>query len=113
FFALNELTGATIWQQPIGRGRPPDGVLNTPSVSGDTVYMAAAGFLYAFDKNTGAIRWATPLAASSFSPAIANGVVYLTGETPSGTPALFAVDATTGAILATVTVNEPLATGAV
>ncbi|HEY2937532.1 MAG TPA: PQQ-binding-like beta-propeller repeat protein [Gaiellaceae bacterium] len=110
FFALDEATGKTLWQQPIGGGRSPDGVSTTPAISGSTVYVTA-GVLYAFDKNTGAKLWTTSVDSGS-DPAIANGVVYVTGRTPSLTPALFTVDASTGAILATATIDESLVTGA-
>jgi outer membrane protein assembly factor BamB len=112
FFALDEATGKTLWQQPIGTGGSPYGVESAPALAGGTVYVNGNdGLLYAFDAASGAKLW-TAIVGGGGSPAIANGVIYVPGETESGTRALLVVDANSGAILTTAPVNEFLGTSA-
>jgi outer membrane protein assembly factor BamB len=82
-FALNSTTGKVIWSAPTGSI-----ITSKAAVANGVVYVAASdGTCYAFDANTGTLRWKTfmlpeniPLSAVSFqtgSPIVDNGIVYL------------------------------------
>ncbi len=83
-----------------------------PVVSNGIVYIAdVGGFIYAFDENTGAIRWkflgavGVPFKAT---PAIVNGILY-DGSVGSGprAGAMYAVNASSGTLLWQHNYNEP------
>ena len=83
-----------------------------PVVLNNTVYAAdIAGYIYAFDENTGALRWkflsslGVPFKAT---PTIVNGVLY-DGSVGSGprAGAMYAVNATSGTLLWQHNYNEP------
>ena len=99
FYALDEATGAVIWQDFVGYvttavpGCGDHGFISTATVAPDpvsgtiTVYVAGPdGYLYAFDAATGATIWRAVVAVPSAnvpdyfnwgSPTVANGHVYM------------------------------------
>lgn len=93
--AMDAATGATKW------------IALTPSIDMEgvtladgNIYVSIVGSsygVYAFDEATGAFKWNDPLAIGNSTPAAANGVVYV----GAGTSYAYALDATTGATLAT------------
>jgi polyvinyl alcohol dehydrogenase (cytochrome) len=71
FYALDALTGATLWTAFVGVApAPPDnscmpgiGVSSQAAVADDVVYVGGGDSrVYALDRHTGAIRWTVPLA---------------------------------------------------
>jgi polyvinyl alcohol dehydrogenase (cytochrome) len=95
YFALDRDTGNIVWSVQLTPGTSLGGVMASPAVSGDTVYVASnawanssvSGFENAANKNTvfalaaadGAERWRTTLDFPCLGGlAVANGVVYLT-----------------------------------
>ena len=94
--AASEQTGATLWSASI------DGAcacLSAPTVSpdGTTVY-AGGGALYARNALTGAEAWTQTQISNASAAAEANGVLYVNSGSATA-PGLYAVDASTGAIL--------------
>jgi polyvinyl alcohol dehydrogenase (cytochrome) len=98
FYALNESTGAIIWQRAIGylkattncgaRGTTSTATVTTNSATGVlTVYVASAnGYLYAMNAATGSVIWksVTHLQVGDngnytewASPTVANGKIYI------------------------------------
>ena len=98
FYALNELTGAVVWQRAIGYINPTGscgarGITATATVAPDpttaapTVYVSSGnGYLYAMDAATGAVTWKSVIhlpvgqAANYYdwsSPTVANQKVYI------------------------------------
>ncbi|HEX9158796.1 MAG TPA: PQQ-binding-like beta-propeller repeat protein [Rhizomicrobium sp.] len=90
FEALDATNGYGIWaSQSIGSAA------TSAAVANGAVYACLAnGLLYAFNAATGAVLWSAPLGEINSSPAVADGVVYV--SVASG---LFALDAATGVIL--------------
>lgn len=88
-YALDATTGTLIWEYT--------GPAGSVAVANEKVYAAADKILYALDAGTGALLWkfATEQSLSRSSPAVANGIVYLTSFGNS----LYAVNANTGALL--------------
>jgi hypothetical protein len=73
--------------------RPVDGsVMSSPAVSGGIVYVTATahltvgGQLYAFDTETGALKWSRILDTSDSSPAVSGGIVYVGSDDNSTSP---------------------------
>ena len=97
FYALNESTGAVLWNKVIGTVKGTTcgsrGFASTATVTLDpttgkpAVYVASpTGYLYAFDAATGSVLWSSVIGIPSTtqndyfdwsSPAIANGYVYV------------------------------------
>lgn len=96
FYALNETTGAVIWQRFIGYMTSPTcgpagfaataTVTDAPVTHALTVYVNASnGYLYALDAKTGAVDWKAYVRYSKTadnyfgwaSPTIANGLIYI------------------------------------
>jgi len=97
FYALDENTGAVVWQRFVAFVRSTTcagrGFVSSPTIARDpvskvsTVYVAAAdGRLYALRASDGAIVWSTQVVTPSAtvndyylwsSPTVANGRVYL------------------------------------
>jgi outer membrane protein assembly factor BamB len=100
-YALSAATGHTIWSKQVPAAA---GNRDTPIVSGGTLYVSAGPALDALNASNGATLWTTPLNSdASYSPALANGVVYVATDGDSDTgasPNLYAVDASNGTILA-------------
>ncbi len=74
FFALDALTGATIWNQTIG-----DVYTSSPVVFDDTVFVATAyGEAVAMSANNGSVLWRTSVRGTMHSsPAYLDGMVYI------------------------------------
>jgi outer membrane protein assembly factor BamB len=95
FSALNASTGAKLWSRTVDGSECCAGVKGTPSVAGGVVYVGTVGgTLYAFDANTGKLRWTFQTGGGMYwsSPAVANGVLY----TGSADDVFHALDARTG-----------------
>ncbi len=89
-YAIDATNGHRVWQRPM-HGQ----VIASPAVAGGVVYAAATGGdLSAFDALTGAPLWGLHFAGGTGSPAVANGVLYLSA---SGNVEAF--DAATGGFL--------------
>jgi outer membrane protein assembly factor BamB len=104
-YALDPATGHTEWSKAVPSAFfIPDGDEDTPVVSGNTLYVSAGAALEALNALNGATLWTTPLNSdASWSPALANGVVYVAtnGDSETGAnPNLYALDASNGTILA-------------
>ena len=70
-FALDQATGTEIWSVPLALA-----TFGAPAVANGLLFVPQGSGLMAFDADTGALVWTQPTAASSWSPAVANGVVY-------------------------------------
>src|SRR5271157_3700537 len=99
-FALNAATGALVWEYFVG-----DAVYASPAVVNGIVYFEDLwGYVYALSASTGALIWSYknmgvsgPIAST---PAVANGVVYVGGNSYGNTPTgLYAFNASTGNVL--------------
>lgn len=99
-YAFQATTGVPLWIIPIS-GKAS---IIAPVVDHGVLYVASSyQRLLAFNANTGILRWtATGGTPAADSPAIANGVVYVTGGTRS-TSEVFAYNSSTGALLWTYT----------
>lgn len=105
-FALDERTGAELWRRRVG-GQ----VTASPAVAGQAVFASGnGGDLEAFRTTNGATIWKDPFAGGSGSPAVANGVLYISA---SGNVEGF--DAKTGGFLwdgfVVYTTSSPAVTG--
>jgi outer membrane protein assembly factor BamB len=106
-WAFDAATGALLWTRNVGGfgGR-------TSAVANGVVYVSATGSanLYAFNATSGVSLWQTLNGNDSMfggggSPAITNGVVYVTSDST-----LSAFDATTGTLLWSATTGSACAT---
>jgi outer membrane protein assembly factor BamB len=88
-YAFDAETGAPLW-----RHRADDGVISTPAIRGETVYVGSSDqTLYALDATSGEPRWRYDTDGSVMSsPTAAGGRVYV--GTVEGK--LYAIDAVTG-----------------
>jgi outer membrane protein assembly factor BamB len=105
-YALDQHTGQVVWSQPL-----PNFIYRWANaaydagrifVVGGTVSCDTCGLMDAFSAETGAPLWNVQLPGQyifSSPPTAANGVVYTAGAGSGGT--LYAVDETTGNVLAT------------
>jgi len=74
--ALDEATGAQVWRRHLG-GQ----VIASPAVLGNVVFASGTGGdLAAFRATDGAQLWDLPFAGGSGSPAVANGVLYISAS---------------------------------
>ena len=64
-------------------------------VANGIVYAASGNFVYALNVSTGAYLWSYPISIDGSTPAVANGVVYVSSTDGH----LYALNATTGAYL--------------
>ena len=89
-YALNESTGAILWQYPTG-----DSITASPTVANGIAYVGSQDhYFYALNATTGTLLWRYPTAvAIGASPAVANGMVYF------GCDNVYALNATTGALM--------------
>ena len=101
-YALNAVTGSVIWTYS-----PNPAIQGTSSaaVANGVLYIVASFFdndsntfysdLLALDASSGQLIWSAPVAGqiSTFSPTVANGVVYVSGTNGGG---LFMFNAATG-----------------
>src|SRR5215469_10814211 len=72
-YALDAGTGALRW-----RFTASTVVFSAPTVVNGVVYFGALQAVYALNASTGALLWSHPEIEVSSSPAVANGVVYVT-----------------------------------
>ncbi len=96
FYALNASTGALLWRF-YANGNPGD-TCGNPTVANGLIYIGCYSFfagnsVYAFDGATQLVVWQG--AFGSDSPTVANGVAYV----GSGDDNVYALDASTGALL--------------
>jgi outer membrane protein assembly factor BamB len=98
FYALDESTGVTLWQTPLGYVNPAGtcgtrGITATATVAANpktgvpTVYVSGGdGYLYALDAATGAVMWKSVIAVEVgdepnyydwSSPTVAGGHIYI------------------------------------
>ena len=87
-YALNAITGTKLWSYATG-----DAAQSSPTVVNGVVYISSSfgDNLYALDASTGAELWSYDTGPTSTSPAVANGVVYVSAGI------LYALNASTGA----------------
>jgi outer membrane protein assembly factor BamB len=88
-YALDANTGVIKWSFDTGAV-----VSSSPAVSEGVVYIRSAGILYALNAQLGSLKWSEPYPGSS-TPAISNGILYLTTDENS----VYAVDAKNGALI--------------
>jgi outer membrane protein assembly factor BamB len=96
-YALDQVTGATLWSQPIAGTYYWS---NAAYDAGHVFVVNFNGLMSAFDASTGALSWSTQLPgqyAFSSPPTADSGVVYVGGAGSGGT--LYAVRETDGAVL--------------
>ena len=100
FYAFNEQTGAVVWTFTPGLY---DWFPSSPTVDGGVVYtIDGNGKVFALDAITGSSIWNQTIGGESMSaPAIANGVIYITGYFGNDgiTPNVFALKESTGEVL--------------
>jgi outer membrane protein assembly factor BamB len=95
-YAFGAKHGRLLWTATSGPVAKP--VESAPVVAGGLVYWVGYASLYAFDANTGAVRWHVTTGGWSFRswPTVSNGLAYVSSE--NGTAgSLYAFDALTGA----------------
>jgi outer membrane protein assembly factor BamB len=79
--------------QPQWRVDLPQGIYNTPAISGNRLFVGTSsrlGKFYALDASSGAMLWTSPLSVGDSSPKVANGTVYVGSAGASG--GLYAFD---------------------
>jgi outer membrane protein assembly factor BamB len=104
-YCLDAYNGSLIWSQYAGGAIQADYgacviLHSSPIVVGDKLYFGALdNNTYCLDANKGDVKWIYPTNGSITStPAIADGVVYITSPEPS-TGVLYALNATTGVLI--------------
>jgi outer membrane protein assembly factor BamB len=96
-YALNASTGAKLWSYTTG-----DSMAFSPAVANGVVYLdtinftTVSGALYALNASTGAKLWSYVTGPAYEAPAVANGIVYVTGGEDFN---VYALNASTGAKL--------------
>jgi outer membrane protein assembly factor BamB len=84
-----------VWRSSIGTHRHYGQFVSSPAVVGDSIYVGSAGGqLYAFDRDTGAVRWSEPAGWVESSPAVAGGRVFVGSDDGH----VYAFDAATGGL---------------
>ncbi len=77
----NAATGDSLWRYVGASGPDVDfipSIYSAPAVSGETVVFTTRGGIFAFDRNTGALRWRA--SGQHRSAAITNNLVYTAGN---------------------------------
>ncbi len=107
--ALSLEDGSLVWQFKTHRwadeqaeeGRLHYGIHGSPAFDGDKVYIGDYdGYLYAVDKETGALRWERKLGDSiGASPTLTDGAVYMAVEFSNPEGKVFVVSAKDGEVL--------------
>ena len=101
-YALDQATGATVWQQAISGTYSFSGAAYD---NGQVFVVNFDGVLQALSAATGALAWSVKLPtqyAFTSPPTAANGAVYLSGAGSGGT--VYAVDEVTGGLISTASV---------
>jgi alcohol dehydrogenase (cytochrome c) len=101
-FALRASDGTLLWQRPFHAGTPgPNGL----AVAGGRVFGSTDERVFSLDARDGHVRWSRRILrpADSFvdvAPLVSGGLLYTatTGYGPGTRPAIYALDASTGAI---------------
>ncbi|GAA4342416.1 PQQ-binding-like beta-propeller repeat protein [Flaviaesturariibacter amylovorans] len=97
-YALNGTNGTVKWQYSAG-GTVASG---SPCYQNGTVYFGSSdGYMNAIDASNGALRWRF-LSAGSLAhttPVVSNGVLYFGGQRAGGRGALYALNASSGALV--------------
>ena len=100
FWVVDADTMELVWSRKVSSWVSFQGNQGAAATDGETIYVPAnPGVLWAFDLETGDIRWVAPIGDGlpHQSVSLANGVVYHIGNHQQ----LMAFDADTGALLAT------------
>jgi outer membrane protein assembly factor BamB len=103
--ALDSATGHELWSAPAGGGT----IRGIAADSANVYAVNYTGVLTAYDQSTGAVGWSTTLpgeSAFTSPPTVENGVVYVDGGGTSSAGTLYAVDASSGAVMWTDGVNN-------
>jgi len=80
FYALDATTGAVIWQYDTGN-RGDSGIYSSAAYANGVLYFAGSKTVYALNASDGSLAWSyQPVGTIVASPAIANGVLYITTE---------------------------------
>lgn len=91
FYCLNATTGALVWQYDTGN-RGDNGIYSSAAYYNGVVYFGGYQTVYALNAGDGSVAWIyQPTGKIVASPAIANGVLYITTE--SGYLAALSLDA--------------------
>lgn len=105
--ALRTSDGTPAWTDQMPQ---PPGFTGGMTLAGGTSYVPTTGGLlynnsdlYAFDASTGKPLWTSPVSGYPSGPSVANGVVYVGGESSIRQAILSALDPATGRILWQVT----------
>ena len=102
--ALDQPTGAILWQQPLGGSYWR---VNAAYDNAGVFTVDGSGLMQAWDAASGALRWRTQLPGQYFfssAPTAVNGIVYVGGAGSGGT--LYAVRETDGGIIWTASVEN-------
>lgn len=93
-YALDKVTGATLWSFPLGGNYFWSSLCYE---NGRVFAISGSGLLRAFDPATGSVIWSRQLSGTTFSsaPSVFEGVIY----TSNGGGQVYAVSADTGVIL--------------
>ncbi|MGH8398467.1 MAG: PQQ-binding-like beta-propeller repeat protein [Gammaproteobacteria bacterium] len=99
-YALDQATGNTVWG-PISINGFSDATYDNGRVFAVCASISSTSTVEAFDVNTGALDWSTPVPSVSYisvgAPTAANGIVYIGGSNNGGM--LNALDESTGTLL--------------
>jgi polyvinyl alcohol dehydrogenase (cytochrome) len=114
YYAVEQDTGALVWQQAVVPGGEAGGFSGSTGVASGKIYagtFTGPPFIFALDDTNGAVAWQCPNTVcntSSFGPAgIAAGVVFV-GDNANQ---LRAFDAATGALLRTLDLGGAISSG--
>ncbi len=104
-YALNASTGALIWKYESSNYLRVQAVANGVAYVYTADYNLYAADLYALDAGTGTVLWEYSFggAIDILSATVANGVLYVSPFNGFSAPSLYALDASTGGLLATYT----------
>ncbi len=113
YTVMNRTTGAIVWQRAVGSPGALGGVMGVAAYRNGRIHVVSnrggASTAYCLDANTGNIIWSTAISFAAFgSVSLAGNVMYF--ATTNGV--LYALDATTGAVLRTVQLGPQADSGA-
>lgn len=95
-FCVDQKTGELVWKKHLGGAGPQARIWAAPKTDGRSVLLGSlAGRFWAFDPDTGAVRWSVKTGGGiGASAAILGGEIYV----PSGDQKMRAIDAATGEV---------------